>query len=32
VVVVAFWFGYPSLGMMQPDSKVAQTEQQQDND
>jgi len=30
VVVVAFWFGYPS--MMQPDNNLAQVAQQHDND
>lgn len=30
-VVVAFWFGYPSIGM-QPDNNVAQAAQQHDND
>ena len=31
VVVVAFWFGYPAIGM-QPDNNVAQAAQQHDND
>jgi cytochrome b len=31
VVVVAFWFGYPAIGM-QPVSNVAQAEQPHDND
>lgn len=31
VVVAAFWFGYPAIGM-QPDNNVAQAEQQHDND
>jgi cytochrome b len=31
-LVVAFWIGYPSLGIMQPDSKVAQAERQHYDD
>jgi cytochrome b len=32
VLVVTFWFSYPSLGIMQPNSNVAQAERQHDDD